>query len=254
MCVNAHGRARLREQIVARKVVDRGPCEMMPSPPACARTGLKVTCTWPTTKPWLMPASPVLHAHDGSHGEAGVSPRALRCSIHQRTGLRHGQPARPGCGSSGRTVRIHEPASTESVRFEPRRRADRPAPEGPRVRRSRFRHGGYLLPKGSWVHESGATPVRRLPRSLRGGGGRIHGRTGVRHGQCAAARRLSPNTAQVASRRRPPVQASVLTFISTWMAKSRRMLAGVARKRSMAARTSLMSAITRDFLTGWSGS
>ncbi len=30
---------------MARKVVDRGPCEMMPPPPACARTGLKATCT-----------------------------------------------------------------------------------------------------------------------------------------------------------------------------------------------------------------
>ena len=30
---------------MARKVVDRGPCEMMPPPPACARTGWKVTCT-----------------------------------------------------------------------------------------------------------------------------------------------------------------------------------------------------------------
>ena len=30
---------------MARKVVDRGPCEMMPPPPTCATTGWKVTCT-----------------------------------------------------------------------------------------------------------------------------------------------------------------------------------------------------------------
>ena len=145
MCVNTHGRARLREQIVARKVVDRGgPDEIDATVPRLRQDRLEGGLHGPPTKPWLMPASPVLHAGDGSHGEAGVSPRALRCSIHQRPGLRHGQPARPGCGSSGRTVRIHEPASPESVRCEPRRRADHLAPESPRVRRSRFRHGGYL--------------------------------------------------------------------------------------------------------------
>ena len=33
------------------------------------------------------------------------------------------------------------------------------APEGRQVRRSRFRHSGYLLPKGSGVHEIGSTPL-----------------------------------------------------------------------------------------------
>ena len=102
----------------------------MPPPPACARTGLKATWTWPPTKP-----SPVLHADDGSHGAAGVSPRALRCSIHQRAGLRHGRPARPSCGSSGRQVRIREPAPPVSVRCEPTQpsgagRLAEPAPRG----------------------------------------------------------------------------------------------------------------------------
>ena len=39
----------------------------------------------------------------------------------------------------------------------------RPEPtdgDGRRVWRSRFRHGGYLLPKGSGVHEIGSTPAR----------------------------------------------------------------------------------------------
>ena len=167
MCVNAHGRARLREQIVARKVVDRGgPDEIDATVPRLREDRLEGDMHGPPTKPWLMPASPVLHADDGSHGEAGVSPRALRCSIHQRAGLRHGHPARPGCGSSGRTVRIHEPASPESVRCEPRRRAGHLAPEGPRVRRSRFRHGGYLLPKGSGVHETGQLQSS-IPRKRR---------------------------------------------------------------------------------------
>ena len=47
----------------------------------------------------------------------------------------------------------------------------------------------------------------------------------------------------------PPVHASGLTFVSTWRAKSRRTLAGVARKRSIASRASLMAATTLDFLT-----
>ena len=57
------------------------------------------------TRPRLLPVSPVLHAHDGSHGAAGVSPRALRCSIHLHAGPRHARPARPSCGSPGRWVR-----------------------------------------------------------------------------------------------------------------------------------------------------
>ena len=46
------------------------------------------------------------------------------------------------------------------------------------------------------------------------------------------------------------VHASSLTFINTWMAKSRRTLAGIARKASIAVRATLMSTITLDFLTG----
>ena len=148
----------------------------MPPPPACAKTGLKATWTWPPTKP-----SPVLHADDGSHSAAGVSPRALRCSIHQRAGLRHGRPARPSCGSSGRQVRIREPAPPVSVRCEPTQPSGAGRPAEPALRltacrgrlrgnggRSRFRHSGYLLPKGSGVHQSEAIPIRGVPADRRG--------------------------------------------------------------------------------------
>ena len=47
----------------------------------------------------------------------------------------------------------------------------------------------------------------------------------------------------------PPVQTSGRTFVSTWTAKSRRMAAGVARKRSIAVRASLMAAVTSDLPT-----
>ena len=111
-------------------------------------------------------AIPVLHAHDGSHGAAGVSPRALRCSIHQRAGPRHARPARPSCGSPGRWVRTVYLRQTTTPPFPSQlfrspsgaNQLDHLAPEGRRVRRSRFRHGGYLLPKGSGVHEIGSTP------------------------------------------------------------------------------------------------
>ena len=44
--------------------------------------------------------------------------------------------------------------------------------------------------------------------------------------------------------------AKGLTFISAWMAKSRRTPDAVARKRSIAVRALLMSAVTLDLLNG----
>ena len=50
------------------------------------------------------------------------------------------------------------------------------------------------------------------------------------------------------------VQASAITFISTWMAKSQRTPAGVPSNVSIALRALSISATTSDFLTRWSGS
>ena len=70
--------------------------------------------------------------------------------------------------SADNNTAIHEPALPESVRCEPTRPsgAGRPAEPAPVETggRSRFRHGGYLLPKGSCVHEIGSTPSKRLCR------------------------------------------------------------------------------------------
>lgn len=66
------------------------------------------------------------------------------------------------------------------------------------------------------------------------------------------ARRRFLNSATRKKRNFPLAHSSGLTFIST--AKSRRALAAVARKPSIAVRALLMSVITLDLLNGWSGS
>ena len=61
------------------------------------------------------------------------SPRALRCSIHQRAGPRHARPVRPSCGSPGRWVQTPEPALPQSVRCEPARPSGAGRPAGTAV-------------------------------------------------------------------------------------------------------------------------
>ena len=79
--------------------------------------------------------------------------------------------------------------------------------------------------------------------------GRVTGQRG------AAQIRLGERGGMGATERRwCPIQASARIFVSTWMAKSRRTLAGAARKRSMAVRASLMAAVTSDLLIRKSGS
>ena len=225
----------------------------MPLSPACAKTGLKATCTGRRPSRGFCRHRPFF-----------TQTTVLTAKLAYLLALCDAQSISvPACV----TVSLRDPVADRlDGRFEftsQPLRSPSGASQGDAQAIWRRKAGGYggldfgmvdtSSPKGHGSTKAGQLQCGGYLGRC-GGGGRIHGRTGVRHGQCAAARRLSPNTAQVASRRRPPVQASVLTFISTWMAKSRRMLAGIARKRSMAARTSLMSAITRDFLTGWSGS
>ena len=228
----------------------------MPLSPACAKTGLKATCTgrrpsrgFCRHRPFFTQTT-VLTAKLAYLlalcGAQSISVPAcvtvsLRDPVADRLDGRFeftSQPLRSPSGSSqgdAQTIWGRKARGYGGLDFG---MADTSSPKGQApTKPGQLQCGGYLGRCGGGVEFMGgrASGMGNAPLP-------------------AAGRRLSPNTAQVASRRRPPVQASVLTFISTWMAKSRRMLAGIARKRSMAARTSLMSAITRDFLTGWSGS
>ena len=92
----------------------------------------------------------------------------LACATQLRIAWAVGSDCLP---SADNNTAVHEPVPPESVQCEPTRPsgAGRPAEPVPRLTacrgglrgnggRSRFRHGGYLLPKGSGVHEIGSTP------------------------------------------------------------------------------------------------
>ena len=156
----------------------------------------KLGCTAQTLRKWVRQADSRFRGNDvrprgavqGSRatsaaGSRSWSARTESCAERTRSFARRRRICLP---SADNNTAIPEPALPQSVRCEPARPsgAGRPAEPAPRLTacrgrlrgnggRSRFRHGGSLLPKGSGVHEIGSTPpVATRPGSRSGCRGR----------------------------------------------------------------------------------